>query len=145
MNGWKARPGDRVRYGCVRQVRAAVDGRPVLFEVWHVGDRAGHVQAVVGGKCGGTSYRTLSGGDVSDLAAVGVLGVDRVRVVEPSLADVVEFERRARPLRFVSAWDRKRLGEIAAMELAACDAGNLREALRLSELYETTAEAMGAE
>lgn len=41
-------------------------------------------------------------------------------------------------LRFVSAWDRKRLHDIAAQELAACDAGNLAEALRLSELYEQT-------
>lgn len=41
-------------------------------------------------------------------------------------------------LSFVSAWDRKRLHEIAAQELAACDAGNLAEALRLSELYEQT-------
>lgn len=41
-------------------------------------------------------------------------------------------------LSFVSAWDRKQLHEIAAQELAACDAGNLAEALRLSELYERT-------
>lgn len=41
-------------------------------------------------------------------------------------------------LSFVSAWDRKQLHEIAAQELAACDAGNLAEALRLSELYEQT-------
>lgn len=37
---------------------------------------------------------------------------------------------------FVSAYDRLRLHELAAQELAACDAGNLAEALRLSELYE---------
>lgn len=37
---------------------------------------------------------------------------------------------------FVSAYDRLRLHQLAAEELAACDAGNLKEALRLSELYE---------
>jgi hypothetical protein len=46
--------------------------------------------------------------------------------------------------RFVSAFDRKRLHEIAAQELAACDAGDLREALRLSEAYEQAeANALG--
>lgn len=71
------------------------------------------------------------------------LGIDRHSAVAPSLADVVQFEQRARKGRFVSAWDRARLQEIAANELAACDAGNLREALRLSELYEETAKKMG--
>ena len=46
--------------------------------------------------------------------------------------------------RFVSAFDRKRLHDIAAQELAACDAGDLREALRLSEVYEQAeAKALG--
>lgn len=40
------------------------------------------------------------------------------------------------PVGFVSAYDRLRLHKLAAEELAACDAGNLAEALRLSELYE---------
>ena len=47
-------------------------------------------------------------------------------------------------VRFVSAFDRQRLHEIAAQELAACDAGDLAEALRLSECYERAeAEALG--
>lgn len=37
---------------------------------------------------------------------------------------------------FVSAYDRLHLRQLAAEELAACDAGDLAEALRLSELYE---------
>lgn len=60
------------------------------------------------------------------------------------MADVVEFADYPRPARSAAAWSRGRLEEIAAMELAACDAADLPEALRLSELFQETAERIGA-
>lgn len=47
----------------------------------------------------------------------------------------IEPAAENRPV-FISAYDRLRLHKLAAEELAACDAGDLKEALRLSELYE---------
>jgi hypothetical protein len=59
-------------------------------------------------------------------------------MTDPSYAAMQQAQR------LVSAFDRKRLHEIAAQELAACDAGDLREALRLSEAYERAeAKALG--
>lgn len=72
--------------------------------------------------------------------------VERVRrgSLGRTLADVWAEEAPPARVGFVSAYDRLRLHELAAQELAACDAGDLAEALRLSEMYERAeARALG--
>lgn len=64
------------------------------------------------------------------------LGRGRCGSLGLALADVDPAAEEAGHTGFVSAYDRLRLHKLAAEELAACDAGDLREALRLSELYE---------
>lgn len=61
------------------------------------------------------------------------MGIRRRLALGAALADRSETEA---PVGFISAYDQLRLHKLAAEELAACDAGNLREALRLSEIYE---------
>lgn len=67
------------------------------------------------------------------MAAGSAVGIRRRLALGAALADRSETEA---PVGFVSAYDRLRLHKLAAEELAACDAGNLKEALRLSEIYE---------
>lgn len=77
------------------------------------------------------------------MASAGTVVELRARALGAALADGVEDTTPPRRSQ-VSAYDRFRLHQIAAAELAACDAGDLREALRLSELYEREeAKALG--
>lgn len=70
------------------------------------------------------------------MAASRSVVVDRRGALGAALADDVADDTPP-PRQFrMSPYDQLRLRRIAAEELAACDAGNLREALRLSELYE---------